>query len=172
MCAGCFTHMLADAQLRDEMATCPNCRIEISKSLASRNLAVENAVSELPAECQFCGKEFPRNSLDRHEESECEERWVYNRGMNFYLLIIQDYNVVLVCFRVVTCQFSRIGCPWRGPKHELTEHELVCVHPHRTGAEIMEALCVMDAKREEEKRLYDCVFDLLSYERCTFAGKA
>lgn len=76
MCAGCFTHVLADARLRDEMATCPSCRVEISKTSATRNLAVENAVSELPSDCQFCGKQYPRNSLDRHEEQECEERLV------------------------------------------------------------------------------------------------
>lgn len=75
MCAGCFTHVLADARLRDETATCPNCRVEISKTSASRNLAVEKAVSELPSECQYCSKEFPRNSLERHEEIECEERF-------------------------------------------------------------------------------------------------
>lgn len=52
MCAGCFTHLLADGRLRDTVATCPNCRVEISKNNASRNLAVEKAVSELPSECQ------------------------------------------------------------------------------------------------------------------------
>lgn len=77
MCAGCFTHLLADARLRDELATCPTCRAELSKQSASRNLAVEKAVSELPSECQFCNKEFPRNSLERHEENECEERLAY-----------------------------------------------------------------------------------------------
>jgi predicted RNA-binding Zn-ribbon protein involved in translation (DUF1610 family) len=57
MCASCFTHLLADSRLRDQVATCPNCRVEISKNNASRNLAVEKAVSELPSECQvklFC----------------------------------------------------------------------------------------------------------------------
>lgn len=52
MCAGCFTHLLADGRLRDQVATCPNCRVEISKNNASRNLAVEKAVSELPSACQ------------------------------------------------------------------------------------------------------------------------
>lgn len=96
MCAGCFTHILADARLRDETATCPSCRTEISKASATRNLAVENAVSELPSECQYCSKHFPRNSLERHE-SECEERFefivlcVYN---NKYLLkIINNDNI-------------------------------------------------------------------------------
>lgn len=84
MCAGCFTHVLADARLRDELATCPNCRIEISKTSASRNLAVEKAVSELPAECQYCAKEFPRNSLERHEESMCEERYIKFNPRNIH----------------------------------------------------------------------------------------
>ncbi|KDR16693.1 cysteine and histidine-rich protein 1 homolog [Zootermopsis nevadensis] len=143
MCAGCFTHVLADARLRDEIATCPNCRIEISKTSASRNLAVEKAVNELPSECQFCGKDFPRITLERHEEMLCDER-------------------------ITNCKYSRIGCPWRGPFHEATEHEYVCVHPHRSGADVMEALQVIDLKCEEEKRLYNCIFDLLSYEKITF----
>lgn len=56
MCAGCFTHLLADGRLRDQSATCPNCRVEITKNNASRNLAVEKAVSELPSECQVSEK--------------------------------------------------------------------------------------------------------------------
>ncbi|KAB0396423.1 hypothetical protein E2I00_012065, partial [Balaenoptera physalus] len=54
MCAGCFIHLLADARLKEEQATCPNCRCEISKSLCCRNLAVEKAVSELPSEVTQC----------------------------------------------------------------------------------------------------------------------
>lgn len=75
MCAGCFNHLLADARLRDENATCPNCRVDISKTSVSRNLAVEKALSELPSECQFCAEEYPRNSVVRHEQSQCEERY-------------------------------------------------------------------------------------------------
>lgn len=140
MCAGCFTHLLADARLRDELATCPTCRVELSKQSASRNLAVEKAVSELPSECQFCNKEFPRNSLERHEENACEER-------------------------ITSCKYSQIGCPWRGPNHECLEHEKQCVHPKRTGAEVMEALQVIEKQNEEEKRLYENIFELLSYEK-------
>lgn len=117
MCAGCFTHLLADGRfvfiqfqvmrfwillkqnnlsdfrLRDQVATCPNCRVEISKSTATRNLAVEKAVSELPSECQFCCKEFPCKLLERHEKYECDER-------------------------PTSCKYKRIGCPWKGPVHE------------------------------------------------------
>ncbi|XP_017785169.1 PREDICTED: cysteine and histidine-rich protein 1 homolog [Nicrophorus vespilloides] len=143
MCAGCFTHLLADARLRDETATCPNCRVEISKTSATRNLAVENAVSELPSECQYCNKQFPRNSLERHEETQCEER-------------------------ISGCKFSRIGCPWRGPLHESRQHETECTHPNRTGAEVMDALQVMDQKLADERVLYDSIFDLLAFEKITF----
>ncbi|KAJ8984309.1 hypothetical protein NQ317_012280 [Molorchus minor] len=142
MCVGCFTHVLADARLRDEMATCPSCRVEISKTLATRNLAVENAVSELPLDCHFCNKPFPRNSLERHEQ-ECEER-------------------------ISGCKYNRIGCPWRGPVHERSEHENECVHPNRTGAEVMETLKVLDQEMLEERKPYDSIFDLLGYDKIAF----
>ncbi|XP_060521442.1 zinc finger TRAF-type-containing protein 1 homolog [Cylas formicarius] len=143
MCAGCFTHVLADARLRDEMATCPSCRVEISKLTATRNLAVENAVSELPSECQFCNRQFPRNTLEKHEEHECEER-------------------------IATCKFSRIGCPWRGPEHERPEHETQCAHPERPGADIMDSLIAIDQQRVEERKLYENIFDLLGFEKIAF----
>ena len=74
MCCGCFNHLLADARLKDETATCPNCRCEISKNLCTRNLAVEKAVSELPSNCQFCSEELARNCLEHHERELCIER--------------------------------------------------------------------------------------------------
>ncbi|XP_063905358.1 zinc finger TRAF-type-containing protein 1-A-like isoform X2 [Zophobas morio] len=143
MCAGCFTHLLADASFRDETSTCPTCRIEICKSTAIRNLAVENAVSELPTECQFCNEQFPRNSLDRHEEEECEER-------------------------VSGCKFHRIGCPWRGPFHEKTNHEQECGHPNKSGTDVMKALQELDQKMVEERKLYKAIFELLGYAKITF----
>ncbi|TMW54222.1 hypothetical protein DOY81_000721 [Sarcophaga bullata] len=145
MCAACFTHLLADGRLRDQIATCPNCRVEISKSTASRNLAVEKAASELPSECQFCNKEFPYKSLDRHEQHECQER-------------------------PTNCKYSRIGCQWRGPNHETTEHERSCLHPKKSGYEVMAALEAHDAKIKEEKKMFSTLIDLLSYEKIIFNG--
>lgn len=72
--------------------------------------------------------------------------------------------------RISSCKYSRIGCPWRGPNHEIPEHETHCAHPHRTGSDVMEALREIDARTLEERRLYDNVFDLLSYEKITFNG--
>ncbi len=82
MCTGCFIHLLADARLKEEQATCPNCRCEISKSLCCRNLAVEKAVSELPSECSYCLKQFPRSSLDRHQTEECQDRYCCTSSQN------------------------------------------------------------------------------------------
>ncbi|KAJ8932899.1 hypothetical protein NQ318_023200 [Aromia moschata] len=140
MCVGCFTHLLADARLRDEMATCPSCRVEISKTSAIRNLAVENAVSELPSDCQFCSKQFPGTPW-RGTRSRSVKRG---------------------------CKFSRIGCPWRGPVHERSVHENECAHQNRSGTEIMEALQVLDQQLVDERRLYDSIFDLLGYEKIAF----
>lgn len=155
------------------MATCPNCRVEISKSNASRNLAVEKAVSELPSECQYCCVEFPYKSLERHETYDCQER-------------------------PTNCKYHRIGCQWKGPNHEselldttllmssaihkipsrliniiftATAHEANCLHPHKSGYEVMAALEAYDSKLKEERKMYSTLIELLSYEKIIFNGK-
>lgn len=143
MCACCFTHLLADARLRDETASCPNCRIEISRSLVSRNLAVENAVCELPARCQHCASELPRASLDTHERQLCDER-------------------------PVTCMYSVLGCPWRGPAHERPSHQESCPHPSKPGRAVLEALQSSELQRSEEMSRYDSIFQMLSLEKILF----
>ncbi|KAM5211118.1 zinc finger TRAF-type-containing protein 1 isoform 2-T2 [Hipposideros larvatus] len=145
MCAGCFIHLLADARLKEEQATCPNCRCEISKSLCCRNLAVEKAVSELPSECGFCLRQFPRSLLERHQKEECQDR-------------------------VTQCKYKRIGCPWHGPFHELTVHEAACAHPTKTGNELMEILGEMDQSLRKEMQLYNSIFSLLSFEKIGYTG--
>ncbi|GBP31951.1 Cysteine and histidine-rich protein 1 homolog [Eumeta japonica] len=103
MCAACFTHLLADARLRDEAATCPNCRVEISKASASRNLAVEKAVSELPANCKYCAGEFPRHALKHHEDRRCDEREI-----GFFQIVVnsipmkQKTSIMDGLFRVIS----------------------------------------------------------------------
>lgn len=74
-------------------------------------------------------------------------------------------------FRITSCKFYQIGCPWRGPYHEYSEHEVVCIHPNKTGAEVMEALKLLEQKTEEEKKLYDGIFELLSFEKIAINGK-
>jgi len=86
------------------------------------------------------------------------------------LMYVCAHSISNYLYRISSCKYSRIGCPWRGPNHEIPEHETHCAHPHRTGADVMEALREIDARTLEERRLYDNVFDLLSYEKITFNG--
>lgn len=53
---------------------------------------------------QFCTVEYPRSSLEHHEQNECDDR-------------------------PTECKYSIIGCQWKGPKHESKQHELTCAHP-------------------------------------------
>ena len=72
--------------------------------------------------------------------------------------------------RPVTCKYSRIGCPWRGPAHELPAHQTQCVHPHNTGDTIMGVLQASELRRQRDAQLYDTIFDLLSFEKILFNG--
>lgn len=74
---------LSRVHLQNYLCVCV-CRCEISKNLCCRNLAVEKAVSELPTECTFCLKQFPRSSLERHQKEECQDR--YSPQKLFFLL--------------------------------------------------------------------------------------
>ncbi|XP_050352754.1 cysteine and histidine-rich protein 1 homolog isoform X2 [Nymphalis io] len=143
MCAPCFNHLLADARLRDETATCPNCRVEISKTLSSRNLAVEKTVSELPLECKHCTRVFPRHSLQHHEEKICEER-------------------------VSGCRFASLGCGWRGAARAAAAHEAACAHPRRSAADLLELLARRERRAADDLLVYTQLLDLLSCEKITF----
>ena len=101
MCAGCFTHLLADARLKDEQARCPNCRTEISRNVCQRNLAVEKTVSELPSDCKHCGQELARVVLDRHEKQECEERLIDEYILLFFINLFKI--ALLVIFIKINC---------------------------------------------------------------------
>jgi hypothetical protein len=85
--------------------------------------------------------------LEHHEEVECEER-------------------------PTNCKYSRIGCPWRGPIHEVPEHEKNCSHPKKSGADVMAALQLHDEAHSEERKLFTTLIDLLSYEKIIFNGKS
>jgi hypothetical protein len=76
-----------------------------------------------------------------------------------------------VCiFRLVNCRFERIGCPWRGPFHELSEHKTTCTHPNKSGHDIMDSLALVDQKKADEAKLFSDVFTFLSFEKVTFSG--
>lgn len=146
MCVGCFAHLLADARLKDEQATCPNCRCEISKTSCSRNLAVEKTLSELPANCLYCNIMYARNALESHQKEECLER-------------------------PTKCNYSQIGCNWEGPYHELDSHCEECIHPNKPGKEIIGFLKDKNSEYEEEQLALNQLVNFLSYEKVCFNGK-
>ncbi|KAJ0173893.1 hypothetical protein K1T71_010039 [Dendrolimus kikuchii] len=145
MCELCFTHLLADASLRREGATCPNCRVEISKTLASRNLAVEKTVSELPSECKYCTYMFPKHSLRHHEKNICMDR-------------------------LTECRYVIIGCPWKGAARDVEAHELSCAYPGKPAGDIVEVLRERENQAKEANHVIKHILDLLSYEHITFTN--
>lgn len=52
-----------------------------------------------------------------------------------------------------------------------TEHEANCSHPKKSGAEVMMALQATDATQSEDKKLFNTLIELLSYEKIIFNGK-
>lgn len=110
MCIGCFNHLLADGRLKNEQASCPSCRTEISSKSASRNLAVEKAVSELPSHCDYCKEEFPRHEIPHHKNDLCEQRYVfYLFPQNIYLnllFLFFSYLVSNLSFLFIVFSFS------------------------------------------------------------------
>ena len=146
MCAGCFAHLLADARLKDEQATCPNCRCEISKTSCSRNLAVEKTLAELPASCYNCHVMYPRNCLEQHNKSECLER-------------------------PTPCMFERLGCTWEGPFHEVESHSNQCAHPSKPCIEILSFLMKKDAELDEEQQSLGTIVNMLNNEKISFNGR-
>lgn len=51
------------------------------------------------------------------------------------------------------------------------EHERNCLHPQKSGYEVMAALEAHDVKIKEEKKMFNTLIDLLSYEKIIFNGQ-
>lgn len=47
----------------------------------------------------------------------------------------------------------------------------MCVHPNKSGSEVMESLCLSEAERVKDVALYKEIFNLLSYEKISFSGR-
>lgn len=50
------------------------------------------------------------------------------------------------------------------------EHEKICAHPKKSGAEVMVALDATETSIAEERKLYNTLMELLSYEKIIFNG--
>lgn len=140
MCIGCYNHLLADGRLKNEMPTCPNCRIQITESSCTRNLAVEKAVSELPILCRFCKCDIPRCCVEKHEKDQCVDR-------------------------LVPCKYKQIGCHWQGMFRTKRDHEDRCAQTRKSGLEIMDSLEKISKEENSKLALYRSIFSLFSFER-------
>jgi len=140
MCTGCFNHLLADGRLKNEQATCPSCRAEISSKNASRNLAVEKAVSELPTYCKYCKEEFARNLVPIHEHDSCEQRPSF-------------------------CSYKNLGCLWDGMYHQIESHEKECLFPQKTGTDLLESVTTLASEASEEVERLTGMLKMFSYEK-------
>lgn len=92
---------------------------------------------------------------------------------NYSMVLAIQLIPVHVCFyanRLTQCKYKRIGCPWQGPFHELSAHEVECSHPSKTGIELMGILDEMDQSHRRELQLYNSIFSLLSFEKIGFTG--
>ncbi|CAF0810447.1 unnamed protein product [Didymodactylos carnosus] len=137
MCGNCFSHLLADGKLKDELTTCPNCRCEINKSNCCRNLAVEKAISELPILCEYCLNTLLRYEIKIHQSQLCTDR-------------------------PTACDYNLIGCTWNGAYHNLESHLGVCQYPSKAGIELLDTLKEKKQIAEDEKKCLETVVDLLS----------
>jgi len=144
MCVGCFHRMLADSRIKDETPTCPNCRVELSRSSCTRNLAVEKAISELPAACVHCAEQLPRHALERHERSLCGSRRA-------------------------ACRYAPLGCQWAGRHCDAKQHEAACGYPAMTGEEVLAAVSAATAAAAPAQRTVKGLLDLLCLEKLSFS---
>ncbi len=77
-------------------------------------------------------------------------------------------EVFFLCFYVETIDDVHLLVV--GPHHELTSHQENCIHPKKSGAEVMDILRLFDEDLEKEKKVYHNIFELLNYEKITFNG--
>ncbi len=150
MCAACLTHLLTDARLKDEQATCPNCRCEISRTLCCRSLIAEKILSQLPIDCTYCKQVYLRCEIDNHERDECAER-------------------------PTLCIYSRIGCAWEGPYHELEHHIQNCykiTHPTKQSDDVIQNIQDKEVQFEVEKQTLLSVINVFSFEKVCFNGQS
>jgi len=106
---------LADSRLKDENATCPNCRCDIGLDRCVRNLAAEKAIGELPTECTFCSATINRSEIEAHERHNCTQR-------------------------PSKCYFHWAGCEWKGSFDKLAKHAVGCDFRFRPVEDVKEKI--------------------------------
>lgn len=74
--------------------------------------------------------------------------------------------------KVLFCYCLTLNCLYFFILKTATEHQENCLHPKKSGAEVMQALEATDATQSEDKKLFATLIELLSYEKIIFNGKS
>lgn len=140
MCATCLGHLLADARLKDEVSSCPNCRCDISWDRCVRNLAAEKAVGELPTQCLYCSEYINRCDIENHERNLCQKR-------------------------ETTCTYSWAGCTWTGSVADSHRHQDDCQFATMEVKQVTDALGRTMEQNRHQTRIKDNLLGLFSMDR-------
>lgn len=92
------------------------------------------------------------------------------RHVNIYALVVSGKDHVTKVYKSITKKFFFFTENKISPKLA-TEHQVNCLHPKKSGAEVMQALEATDATQSEDKKLFATLIELLSYEKIIFNGK-
>ncbi|KAL7269332.1 hypothetical protein RUND412_008013 [Rhizina undulata] len=99
-CSGCeesIARKNANTECLHKLVECEYC------SMSVRKLDMEDHKTQCPNifdDCRHCMQEFPRSCIIQHEAT-CDAA-------------------------IIACAASDVGCPWSGPRRELSEHTTVC----------------------------------------------
>ncbi|XP_068142653.1 zinc finger TRAF-type-containing protein 1-B-like [Drosophila tropicalis] len=129
ICGSCYQIRVLDKMLGPQLGTCPTCSVRIYRHLPNRNLIAEHALKEVRTVCRFCGNKTERSTFRQHLLNECPNS-------------------------IVFCKYRRIGCQWNGKKSQMATHESQCSFPHKTGAELREALLRRQASLDADREHY------------------
>ncbi|EDW77526.1 uncharacterized protein Dwil_GK24544 [Drosophila willistoni] len=129
LCASCYQVQVLDKMLGPLLGTCPSCSVRIYRHLPNRNLIAQRALADVQTICKFCGGATKRTTIRQHLLKECPKS-------------------------IVFCKYRRIGCQWNGIKSQMATHEAKCSFPHKTGAELREALLQRQASLDADREHY------------------
>ncbi|OAF65293.1 Cysteine and histidine-rich protein 1 [Intoshia linei] len=139
MCMTCYNYLIRQSKLRNEPTRCPICRINITLENSTRNLVVQNILSELPSKCKYCFKIFSKNLIHSHMDNFCEKR-------------------------LVNCPYRLLTCKWRGEYVFMEEHKINCEFPSKSAISLIEELEKDEKLNKKNENLYKDVMKIISSE--------
>eukprot|EP01084_Bolivina_argentea_P105069 188075_1 len=123
LCASCYRRISESAQ-----CLCPECRVRMSRSHASRNKLAENYLSAHLFECpnaeRGCHDKIQFCYLLEHGKDECK-------------------------YREVDCKFGILGCKWSGLAKDRSKHNKTCPIKKTDPKKILKLVSNLNHKNDE-----------------------